>query len=68
MRIVGIGSTLCVNTLIVASVVATTVLLHEPLALLGLFALRELPIQVLPDAEDEPEEELSNPIGFVHHE
>ena len=63
MTMIGFKETFWIN-LALLTVVALASVLANPIALLGLLALRDLPVQVL-DMRDE-EEELSNPMGFIH--
>lgn len=57
---------LLINIAIIAAIVATIVLTHNPLALLALMFLKEMPFGLMLAGQDEEEE--GNPIGFVHHE
>lgn len=61
---------LVLNLAIIALIVAVLVVTSNPLALLGVAFIRDMPYGLLQtDDEDESEdEEKSNPIGFVHHD
>lgn len=51
------------NVCVVAAVIATLVITNNPLALMGLLVLQAPPVFV--PQFTQPEEEESNPIGFV---
>ncbi len=58
---------LILNLAIIALIVVVLVVTNNPLALLGIAFLREMPYGLLQSDEADEEDEKSNPIGFVHH-
>lgn len=58
---------LILNIAIVLLIAFVIWLTSNPLALIGIVFLKEMPYGLLAQDDDE-EEEKSNPIGFVHHD
>lgn len=56
---------LILNLAIIGLVIVALIFTSNPLALLGVAFLREMPYGLLADEEEE-EEEKGRPIGFVH--
>lgn len=57
---------LLINLAIIAAICMTIVLTSNPLALLALMFLKEMPFGLLMQPGDD-DEEGGNPIGFIHH-
>ena len=66
MLTIGVTENFWINVIILVAIGAAVFLTNQPEALLGLFALRDIPIQAF-EAPAEIEDEESPPIGFVHH-
>lgn len=60
---------LILNALILAVILAALVITSNPLVLMCLLLLKEMPYGLMVE-EDEPEqaEDAGNPMGFVHHQ
>ena len=65
MVTIGYKETLWVNLALLVVIALVVGFTSSPMPLLALFALRDVPIQAF---ESPLEEEISNPIGFVHSE
>lgn len=58
---------LILNALIVVCVLVALAITYNPVCLLGLLLLKEMPYGLL-TMPDEQVDEQGNPIGFVHHD
>jgi len=58
---------LILNLAIVALIVVVLLITNNPLALLGIAFIRDMPYGLLAQEEEEVDEK-GRPIGFVHHE
>ena len=58
---------LILNFMIFAAVMAALFVTSNPVVLLGLLMLKEMPYGLLTMSEDE-EDEQGKPMGFVHHD
>lgn len=61
---------LVLNLAIIALILTALVITGNPLALLAIVLIRDMPYGLLQsdDEDEDEEEEKSNPIGFVHHD
>mgnify|MGYP006949701598 CR=1 FL=1 len=59
---------LILNLAIVALIVAALLITSNPLALLAVAFIRDMPFGLLAQDDEEEADEKGRPIGFVHHE
>jgi hypothetical protein len=59
---------LILNFLIALAVIIALVITSNPVVLLGLLMLKEMPYGLLTMETDEEMDEQGRPIGFVHHD